>query len=341
MRVHHLAVALIAVVAGAGVVRASMAGRDSNGTPVGPAIPRAMISGAKAISVKPGSSAAGLSLLHRRPNVRPHDFRVGQIMPQGAQEEATTGNPSLPPYKWVGLLVLPDPSPGHPNAIAECTAQFITPKVLITAGHCLRDLASKPTGPWPDVTKGTFWLQYQNQSGIWFNTVCGATSPLYQLPANYGSMTRAQKNAAGLALIQHDVAMILVDGTSPNGVMPYALDWKGKVSWVRRIGYAADILNGQIIQQSGGMIFFADAIPMFDQSYPDMVVQWAPITNLTEGTSGGAWVANASPNEGPNKNILIAVTSSQLVAYPGGEAAAYLTSAEFNPLLQFVSNGCK
>jgi hypothetical protein len=30
-----------------------------------------------------------------------------------------------------------------------------------------------------------------------------------------------------------------------------------------------------------------------------------------------------------------------MMEYPGGEFAAYLTAAEFDPLLTFVSNGCK
>jgi len=35
------------------------------------------------------------------------------------------------------------------------------------------------------------------------------------------------------------------------------------------------------------------------------------------------------------------VTSFQFTNYPGGEGAAYLTAAEFNPLLAYVSGGCK
>jgi hypothetical protein len=88
-------------------------------------------------------------------------------------------------------------------------------------------------------------------------------------------------------------------------------------------------------------VFFADAIPMLPKSYPNIVVQWAPITDLTEGTSGGAWIANFNTVENPNKNLLVAVTSFSFDAYPGGEGAAYLTAAEFNPLLDFVSKGCQ
>jgi hypothetical protein len=135
--------------------------------------------------------------------------------------------------------------------------------------------------------------------------------------------------------------MLLTDGESPTGVMPYALDWKGQYGYATRVGYASDILNGQVVQKSGGAVFFADAIPMLDKSYPAIVVQWAPTTDLTFGTSGGAWIVNFSTTEGKDKNALIAVTSFQFTNYPGGEGAAYLTAAEFNPLLAYVSGGCK
>lgn len=307
MRLLHLAVASIAIVASAGVMRANAVGADASGPP----------------------------------KARGDEMRLAQLVPETAAPEATTGNPSLAPLKWVGMLVVPTPTQQKPDSILECTAQFIKPNVVLTAAHCLKDLQGNPTGPWPDVTKGTFWLQYQNQQGTPFKILCGGANPLWALPANYGTMTPAQRNDAQRVAFQHDFAMILVDGASPTGVMPYALDWKGSVSYVTRVGYAGDILDGQIVQESGGAVFFADTIPMLPKSYPNIVVQWAPITDLTEGTSGGAWIANFNTSEGANRNILVAVTSFQFTNYPGGEGAAYLTSAEFNPLLAFVSNGCK
>jgi hypothetical protein len=66
--------------------------------------------------------------------------------------------------------------------------------------------------------------------------------------------------------------------------------------------------------------------------------------------SGGAWVTNLSSTEAAGKNVLIAVTSGapsgparlgNTQEFPGGTFAAYLTASEFNPLLSFVSGGCK
>ena len=267
--------------------------------------------------------------------------------PNVAAQEATTGNPSVAPFKWAGLLVIPSASQQNQNVGALCTAQFIASNVLLTAGHCIKDISTNPTGPWPDPTKGTFWLQYQNDSGTWFKIVCAATNPLWTLPANYSAMTEDQQNDALNTAFQHDYAMVLIDGYSPTGVMPYALDWKGKYDFANRIGYPGDIFDAAIIQMAPGIVFFGSDIPFGQWASPKFVVQWGPVTDATQGMSGGAWVANMSANEGAGKNVLIAVTSfgpetkQGKPLFPGGTFAAYLTAAEFNPLLKSVQNGCK
>lgn len=274
----------------------------------------------------------------------------GVIVPQVASGEATSGNPSQAPFKWAGLLLVPTPTQKQPGLLSGCTAQFIAPQVLLTAGHCIKDLETNPTGPWPDPTKGTFWLQYQNNQGTPFKIVCAAANPLWTLPANYTSMSGQQQTAAFAAAMQHDFSMILVDHPSPTGVMPYQLDWKGKFKFAWRIGYPADILGGDIVQRVGGVLFFADAIPLGSWSLSNLAVQWGPITDATHGMSGGAWVTNLNGTEGDGKNVLVAVTSGSppgpqrlgnTQQFPGGTFAAYLTAAEFNPLLSLVSGGCK
>jgi len=278
-------------------------------------------------------------------------FAQGFIIPQVAAPEATTGNPSQAPFKWAGLLIIPTPTNKQPHRITECTAEFIAPRVLLTAGHCIKNLETNPAGPWPDPTKGTFWLQYQNREGIPFKVVCAATNPLWTMPPNFSSLSPPERFKAFVAATQHDYAMILVDKESPTGAMPYALDWKGKYKFAWRIGYPADILDASIIQRVGGIVFFADAIPLGTWGLPNLVVQWGPVTDATHGMSGGAWVANINGEEGTGRNVLIAVTSAAPVAspslqgnkllYPGGSFAAYLTASEFNPLLDYVSGGCK
>jgi Trypsin len=260
-----------------------------------------------------------------------------------ANPVVTTGNPSLAPLKWVGMLTNHAPSARNPNAQFQCTGQFIKPSVILTAGHCINDLTSKPNGPGYDLTKQTFTLQYQNGEGSQvLRTKCALTSPGWKFPPNYENMTIEEQDVVIRAAGQHDFAMILVDGTSATGVMPYDLDWKGKWAAATRVGYPGDILSGQIVQQSRGIVFFVDAIPMFPgESLPNLVAHWQPLAGFTSGSSGGAWVGNYSSMESPNNNFLIAVTSFQNVTFPGVEFGAYLTAAEFNPLLAKVENGCK
>jgi hypothetical protein len=261
---------------------------------------------------------------------------------QNEPQVANTGNPSVAPLKWVGMVINPTPTKNDPNLVAACTGQFIKPNIVLTAAHCIKDLPENPTGPWFDLTKQKFVLQYQNGEGSQtFKTVCAATAPGWQVPANFDTLKNPQKNRAQRAASEHDFALILVDGNSPTGVMPYALDWKGKATNAVRVGYAADILDGEIIQQAEGIVFFANAIPMFPEAPANLVVHWQSITDLTQGSSGGGWIANYSSQEGEDKNLLIAVTSFGDTDYPGAVIGAYLTAAEFNPLLSYVSNGCK
>jgi hypothetical protein len=263
--------------------------------------------------------------------------------------EQTTGSPSVAPFKWVGLLKNATSTKNAPDGW-ECTAQFIKPNILLTAGHCLTDLTSGQPLPAIDPSKITFLLQYQDGfAPHTFKAVCAAASPNWTIPANFNSMSNSDKSAALNTAGGHDFGMILVDGNSPRGTMGYALDWRGKFTSAARVGYPGDILNADIIQWAPGIVFFADQIPLpkgFD--LPNEVVQWGPVTDATHGMSGGAWVTHMSDSEGPDKNILIAVTSSapplgntDIPLFPGGTWAAYLTAAEFNPLLNFVSNGCK
>ncbi|HYA73644.1 MAG TPA: hypothetical protein VEF36_10870 [Roseiarcus sp.] len=53
-----------------------------------------------------GANGAGLDT-NGAPKARGDEMRLAQLTPETAPPEATTGNPSLAPLKWVGMLVVP------------------------------------------------------------------------------------------------------------------------------------------------------------------------------------------------------------------------------------------
>lgn len=254
---------------------------------------------------------------------------------------ANTGNPAVAPLKWVGLVA----TQLDKSHALVCTGQFIAPRVVLTAGHCVKQEGSNN---WLDINNMVFVLQFQNGGGSHvYKAVCAATLNSYSYPDNFAQLPVGQQNAAMATAGQHDYAMVLVDSDSLTGAIKYATDWKGQYVGATRVGYPGDVLGGEVIQEAHGIIFFADAIPMFlndnnsQVSYPGLVVHWQNNTKLTQGTSGGAWVASASVDDTKDTNIALSVTSFNNTAFPGAIMGPYLTGSDFNSLLKYTQGGCK
>jgi len=251
-----------------------------------------------------------------------------------------TGNPSVAPIKWAGLVMYTISD----TQFEYCTGQFIAPRVVLTAGHCVKDIDKNA---WNDVSKMSFILQFQNGEGSHvYKVLCTATLDAYSHPSNYSKLSKGDQQNADMVAHESDYAMMLVDSDSLTGTMPYQTDWKGKWLGATRIGYPGDVLNGEVIQQAHGIVFFADAVPIFTnngqtQSFPNLVVHWQRNTKLTQGSSGGAWIANFDPDEGKGNNVAITVSSFIMTDFAGAIFGPYLTGNNVSALLQYTQKGCK
>jgi hypothetical protein len=245
-------------------------------------------------------------------------------------EVGATGNPSTAPLKWSGLLVIHDVEKDGKRNNMICTAQFVAPRVVLTAAHCVQDYK---TGAWYDLDEMYFLLQYQNgQYSQVYRPVClSRFDGWFPLPS--GAQSPTEPGWAFADRFQWDYAMILVDHDSTTGYFNWDVDWSGKYQNATMTGYPLAVLNGQIIQMVGGTLHFAA------DRHNVVELVHAERTDITQGASGGAWVANFSKEETADHNSVLSVSSFLVPGLPGISFGPYLT-ADYRKLLDHVSRGC-
>jgi len=190
------------------------------------------------------------------------------------------------------------------------------------------------TGAWYDLNKLYFLLQYQNKSfSQSYRAICASRFDGWW-PAQLRSEKTEERNRAEQNRWQWDYAMILVDRSSTTGYyQKWGVDWNGRYRGATATGYPAAMLGGEIIQIAHGDIFFPNP------SIPNIVALRHNHADLTQGSSGGAWVANFDKREEGEYNTVIAVTSFIRKPQSGVSFGSYPTSA-FYRLFDYVSKGC-
>jgi hypothetical protein len=245
---------------------------------------------------------------------------------QDKEQPLNAGNPAVAPLKWVGLLVFQNAK----NETFSCTAQFIAPKVLLTAAHCVRD---NTTGEWYDTSKMFFLLQYQNNDASEIYKVICTGHLGGWVPKLAPNATDDDKQAAAENAFQYDYAMILVDHESITGHFKVETEWIGKHQAAAQIGYPGAIEGGMIVQRDPGLLALS-------LSRPNEIILMHTNPNMTQGTSGGAWIANFATTERPDENSIIGVTSFGNGTWPGVTFGPYFRQQNYGGLFDYVSKGC-
>jgi hypothetical protein len=207
--------------------------------------------------------------------------------------------------------------------LSTCSASFIAPQVFVTAAHCVRN---QKTGQDPE--RVAFALQYERGkfSQLYFPT-CMAVWPGWVSPD-----ANLKPGELDVRRAQFDYAMFFVPQASRTGHLGFHIDWQGAYGEGTRIGYPGKIDGGETIQVVSGPLALVKELPR-------VVAIRDGNPNMSQGSSGGPWIAEAGTRAGSG-NRLISVTSFGSDGMPGFAFGPYI-DADFVKMFQWVANGCK
>jgi hypothetical protein len=244
----------------------------------------------------------------------PRSLSAGGAAKNVGQAERKTGDPNSIPLRWAGKFFF-----SKSDGDYICSAQFITPNIILTAAHCMRD---DTTGQW--YKDFVFALQYQR----------GQTTQQVT-PKCYGMWNKwVHKDEDDETHWHFDYAMILTEDASKTGNLGWHFNYDpSQYPTAVKIGYPADILDGEVVQMDGGPLTAPEA-------RPGLVMLQHGNPKNAGGSSGGAWIGNFSPALGAGKNTVISVTSHHV-----GDETRVSYGPEFDQdfkgLLDYVQGGCK
>jgi Trypsin len=227
-----------------------------------------------------------------------------------ARASGVSGSVATRPLYWAGKFFFT-----KSDGPKVCSAQFISPGIVITAAHCIRD---DNTGQW--YSNLLYRHQYdRGKSARDFGAECFTTYNGWVSPEN--------------SKWEWDYAILKLRGGADQGHFGWQAGWWGTYNSAPKIGYPGAIEQGQIMQVDFGRLIKGRTPRLIGLAHGN--------PRNAEGSSGGAWVGKyeTSGND-PRGNYVISVTSHHMGEDRGTTYGPYWGD-DMEKLLNHAKRGCR